>query len=190
MSGRPSRKSAEIGIFRPFSAFFALFRRVPRAPGKSRKQRKKAFFLRHPRISLNPHLLNPHLRHSKQGRGCRLYSGAFEESRYRRYHTRLDRKWRNRRALRGGRTERGRRKGGGQGKGGEKGGMKRRARKRARMGPIWSGKSEWGLSKWGLKVLVHHCPRLPTNVVMLRRGQKGHKVHNCRRLCADCREWP
>ena len=48
-------------LFRPFSAFFALFRRVRRAPGKSRKRRKKAFFLRYPRISLNPHLLNPHL---------------------------------------------------------------------------------------------------------------------------------
>ena len=59
MSGRPSRKSAEIGLFRPFSAFFALFRRVRRALGKSRKRRKKAFFLRYPRISLNPHLLNP-----------------------------------------------------------------------------------------------------------------------------------
>ena len=65
MSGRPSRKSAEIGLFRPFSAFFALFQRVRRAPGKSRKRRKKAFLLRYPRISLNPHLLNPHLRHSK-----------------------------------------------------------------------------------------------------------------------------
>ena len=66
MSGRPSWKSAEIGQNRPFSAFFALFRRVPRAPGKSRKRRKKAFFLRYPRISLNPHLLNPHLRHSNE----------------------------------------------------------------------------------------------------------------------------
>ena len=65
MSGRPSWKSAEIGLFRPFSAFFALFRRVRRAPGKSRKRRKKAFFLRYPQICLNPHLLNPHLRHSK-----------------------------------------------------------------------------------------------------------------------------
>ena len=66
MSGRPSRKSAEIGLFRPFSAFLgrnALFRRVRRAPGKSRKRRKKAFFLRYPRISLNPHLLNAHLQH-------------------------------------------------------------------------------------------------------------------------------
>ena len=63
--GRPSWKSAEIGLFRPFSAFFALFRRVRRAPGKSRKRRKKAFFLRYPQICLNPHLLNPHLRHPK-----------------------------------------------------------------------------------------------------------------------------
>ena len=49
---------------RPKSAFFALFRRARRAPGKSRKREKKAFFLRYPRISLNPHLLNPHLWHS------------------------------------------------------------------------------------------------------------------------------
>ena len=57
----------EIGRNRPFSpffCFFALFRRVRRAIGKSRKRRKKAFSLRYPRISLNPHLLNPHLRHS------------------------------------------------------------------------------------------------------------------------------
>ena len=26
---------------------------------------------------------------------------------------------------------------------------------------------KWGLSKWGLKVLVHNCPRLPTIVVIL-----------------------
>ena len=65
MSGRPSWKSGKIGLFRPFSAFFALFRRVRRAPGKSRKRRKKAFFLRYPQICLNPHLLNPHLRHPK-----------------------------------------------------------------------------------------------------------------------------
>ena len=38
----------------------------------------------------------------------------------------------------------------------------------------WSGKS-----KWGLKVLVHNCPRLPTIVVILQqkfpleRGPKG-----------------
>ena len=54
----------EIGRNRPFSPFFALFRRARRAPGKSRKRRKKAFFLRYPQICLNPHLLNPHLRHS------------------------------------------------------------------------------------------------------------------------------
>ena len=65
MSGRPSWKSAEIGLFRPFSAFFAIFRRAGTAPGKSRKRRKKAFFFRFPWISLNPHLLNPHLRHPK-----------------------------------------------------------------------------------------------------------------------------
>ena len=47
--------------FRPFSALFALFRRVRRAPGKSRKRRKKAFFLRYPWICSTPHLLNPHL---------------------------------------------------------------------------------------------------------------------------------
>ena len=61
MSGRPSWKSAEIALFRPFSAFFALFRRVRRAPGKSRKRRKKPFFLGYPRICLNPPLLNPHV---------------------------------------------------------------------------------------------------------------------------------
>ena len=61
MSGRPSRKSAEIGLFRPFSALFALFRRVRRAPGKSRKRRKKAFFLRYPQMCLNPHPVLPFL---------------------------------------------------------------------------------------------------------------------------------
>ena len=56
----------EIGRNRPFSpvfcTFFALFRRL--TPAKSRKRRKKAFFLRYLQISLHPHLLNPHLRHS------------------------------------------------------------------------------------------------------------------------------
>ena len=60
----PPWKSAEIGLFRPFSAFFALFWRVRRVPGKSRKRKKKAFFLRYPQICLNPHLLIPHLRRS------------------------------------------------------------------------------------------------------------------------------
>ena len=32
-----------------------------------------------------------------------------------------------------------------------------------------SGKSQWGLCKWGLSVLVHNCPRLPTLVVILWR---------------------
>ena len=61
LSGLPSRKSAEIGRNRPFSAFFGLFWR----PGKARKKRTKAFFLRYPRIclNLNAHLLIPHLRH-------------------------------------------------------------------------------------------------------------------------------
>ena len=59
MSGHPSQKSAEIGLFRPFSVFFALFRRVRRAPGKSRKRRKKAFFLRYPRFLKPPSLKPP-----------------------------------------------------------------------------------------------------------------------------------
>ena len=69
-------KSAVFGRFRPFSAFFAVFRRVQRAPGKFRKRRKKAFFLRYPQICLNPHLLNPHLRHSKAINQLQNYSGA------------------------------------------------------------------------------------------------------------------
>ena len=53
------------GLFSPFSAFFALFRRVRRAfPGKSRKRRKEAFFLRYPPICSSPHVLNPPLQHS------------------------------------------------------------------------------------------------------------------------------
>ena len=82
MSGRPSWKSAEIGLFRPFSAFFALFRRVRRAPGKSRKRRKKAFFLRYPQICLNPHLLNPHLRHPKNfwaNLSCFFFGGLLSD---------------------------------------------------------------------------------------------------------------
>ena len=59
MSGRPSRKSAEIGLFRPFSAFFALFRRVRRAPGKYQKTEEKGLY---PQISsdfLKPPSLKP-----------------------------------------------------------------------------------------------------------------------------------
>ena len=51
--------------FLPFFCLFAFFRRAQTAPGKSRKRRKKAFFFRYPLTCLNPHLLNPHLRHSK-----------------------------------------------------------------------------------------------------------------------------
>ena len=54
----------EIGRNRPFFCLFRPFRRVRRAPGKWGYLRKKAFFLRYPQICLNPHLLNPHLRHS------------------------------------------------------------------------------------------------------------------------------
>ena len=55
---------------------------------------------------------------------------------------------------------------------------------------------KWGVSKWGLKVLVHNCPRLPMIVVILQRkfplerGPKGPQKCNCRRLCANCRECP
>ena len=51
-----------------------------------------------------------------------------------------------------------------------------------------------GKSKWGLKLPVHNCPRLPTIVVILRRKfllERGPKVHTiCRQLCANCRVWP
>ena len=80
MSGRPSWKSAESGLFRPFSAFFAFFRRAQTAPGKSRKRRKKAFFLRYPLICLNPYLLNPHLRHSNSGSDFESLSDQFSHS--------------------------------------------------------------------------------------------------------------
>ena len=60
-----SWKLADIGLSRPFSAFFALYRSARTARGKSRKWRTKAFFLRYPRICFSPHLLNVYLRHSK-----------------------------------------------------------------------------------------------------------------------------
>ena len=59
LSALPSWKSAEIDLFRPFSAFFCPFRRVRRAPGKSRKRRKRGLF---PQISsdlLKPPSLKP-----------------------------------------------------------------------------------------------------------------------------------
>ena len=95
MSGRPSWKSVEIGLFRPFSAFFGLFHRVRRAPGKSRKRRKKALFLRYPQICLSPHLLNPHLRHSNL-EFFRYFRGLFCGHRRRlflRFQTRKLCKW-------------------------------------------------------------------------------------------------
>ena len=76
VSGRSSRK---IGRNRPFPPFFCLFRPFLPEGLKStwkirENRRKKAFFLRYPRISLNPHLLNPHLRHSN------LFSGKSRNS--------------------------------------------------------------------------------------------------------------
>ena len=55
-------KSAKIALILPFSPFSGGSQEHLENPGFLRK---KAFFLRYPRISLNPHLLNPHLRHSK-----------------------------------------------------------------------------------------------------------------------------
>ena len=56
-----------------FSPLFCLFRPFPEG-AKSTWEiqnylRKKAFFLRYPRICLNPHFLNPHLRPSKTPSG-------------------------------------------------------------------------------------------------------------------------
>ena len=48
MSGLPFWKSAEIGLFRPFSAFLALFRKARRAPGMIQKTEEKGLF---PQIS-------------------------------------------------------------------------------------------------------------------------------------------
>ena len=44
-----------------------------------------------------------------------------------------------------------------------------RARDRFALSPFVWESLNWGLSRWGLKVLVHKCPRLPTIVVILRR---------------------
>ena len=63
--------------------------------------------------------------------------------------------------------------------------------------PQNSGKSKLiRLSKWGLKVLARKCPELPIFVIICsessvcKRAQKATQVHNCRQLCANCREWP
>ena len=58
---------------------------------------------------------------------------------------------------------------------------------------LFSGKSKWGLNKWGLKVLVHNCPRLPTIVVILRRKfplERGPKVHTIVDNCVPPFESP
>ena len=50
-------------------------------------------------------------------------------------------------------------------------------------------KSKWGLSKWGLKVLVHNCPGLPTIVVILRRKflwERGAKGPQKCTIVDDC----
>ena len=54
---------------------------------------------------------------------------------------------------------------------------------------LWLGKSKWGLSKWGLKVLVHNCPRLPTIVIILWRKfplKKGPKRPQKCTIVDDC----
>ena len=54
---------------------------------------------------------------------------------------------------------------------------------------LGSGKSKWGLSKWGLKALVHNCPRLPTIVVTLRRKlplERGPKRPQKCTIVDDC----
>ena len=59
MSGRPSRKSAEISLFRPFSAFFALLPEGLKSTWKIQKTEEKGLF---PQISsdfLKPPSLKP-----------------------------------------------------------------------------------------------------------------------------------
>ena len=68
----------EVGRNRPKSPFFCLFRPFPegaKSTWEIQKTKEKGF-LRYPRISLNPHLLNPHLRHSKQNKGSK-FRGKF-----------------------------------------------------------------------------------------------------------------
>ena len=51
------------------------------------------------------------------------------------------------------------------------------------------GNAKWGLSRWGLKVLVHNCPRLPTIVVILRRKfplERGPKRPQKCTIVDDC----
>ena len=59
MSGRPSRKSAEIGLFRPFSAFFGPFPEGAKSTREIQKMEEKGLF---PQISsdfLKPPSLKP-----------------------------------------------------------------------------------------------------------------------------------
>ena len=62
VSGRPSWNRHFLALFLPFLPFS---RGCEEPLANPRKRRKKAFFLRCPQVSLNPHLLNPHWRHSK-----------------------------------------------------------------------------------------------------------------------------
>ena len=64
MSGLPSRKSAEIGLFRPFPEGL-------NSTGKIQKKQQKGLFLGYPRICSKPHLLNPH---SGNGKSARSFS--------------------------------------------------------------------------------------------------------------------
>ena len=59
--GRPSRKSPKSAFFALF-CLFALFPEGVKSTWEIQKTEEKGLF---PQICLNPHLLNPHLRHSK-----------------------------------------------------------------------------------------------------------------------------
>ena len=67
MPGCPSWKSAEIGLFLPFSAFFGGCEGHLENPENGGKMP----FSSDISDCLNPHLLSPHLRHSKKQRNCR-----------------------------------------------------------------------------------------------------------------------
>ena len=56
-------KSAKIALLLPLSPFSGG---CQEHLGNPENGGKRLFFLRYPRISLNPHLLNPHLRHPKR----------------------------------------------------------------------------------------------------------------------------
>ena len=75
-------KSAKIALFLPFSPFSGGCQEHLANPENG------AFFLRYPRISLNPHLLNPHLRHSKKT-GTRVHSDVHPERKPERGYVRM-----------------------------------------------------------------------------------------------------